>query len=76
MKSRVVWTDTLPIVSCTLTLTELLRHVEEMVRRFELPLSTKLPHSSEIAKTTRGSVCIATREPSANSTVATRSAYA
>ena len=70
------WTETLPIVSCAITITELLRHVEVMVRRFKLPLLAKLPHLSEIVYTTRGSVCIVTCEPSANSTVTTRSVNA
>ena len=63
MKVCVVRTDTLPIVSCALTTTELLRHIEVVVNRFELPLLAKLPHSSETAYTIPANlsgVCIAT----------------
>ena len=73
---RVVWTDALPTVSCALTVTELLRHVEEIVSRLKLPLLAKVPQLAEMANTIRESVCIATCEPSANSTIATRSANA
>ena len=66
--------DVLPIVSTALTVTELLRQVEAMVSRFEFPRLAKVPQLVEMANAIRGSVCIVTCDPSANSTVATRSA--
>ena len=74
LKLLVVSTDVLPIVSTALTITELLRQVEKMVSRLELSLLAKLPQPSEMANDIRRSVCIATCDPSENSTVATRSA--
>ena len=76
LKLAVVATDALPIVSTTLTVTELLRQVEAMVSRFEFPLLAKLPQSDEMANVIRGSVCMATCDSSPNSTKASRSANA